>query len=168
MAPLYGRFQGASGVCAHSDWATSSRRREARGPTAVLVTGRSPVVGTAGAIGWAACAHAKRWAVPASALITRATMKRVSSLIDISPGEREQIRLDFYRAHRGQAGFSSVSVRRDLERRDAWFLDVGATGPVNVPSRYRGLTVRVKQAHGAINAAARRSLSTFLARQALR
>ncbi len=95
-------------------------------------------------------------------------MKRVSSLIDISPGEREQIRLDFYRAHRGQAGFSSVSVRRDLERRDAWFLDVGATGPVNVPSRYRGLTVRVKQAHGAINAVARRSLSTFLARQALR
>jgi hypothetical protein len=82
-------------------------------------------------------------------------MKRVSSLIDISPGEREQIRVDFYRAHRAQAGFSSVAVRRDPERQDAWFLDVGATGPVDVPSSYRGFTVRVKQAHGAINAVAR-------------
>ncbi len=82
-------------------------------------------------------------------------MKRVSSLIDIGSGEREQIRVDFYRTHREQACFSSVAVRRDPERRDAWFLDVGATGPVDVPSRYHGLTVRVKQARGAINAVAR-------------
>jgi hypothetical protein len=84
-----------------------------------------------------------------------ATMTHMSSLIDVSPGEREQIRLDFYRAHRAQAGFSSVAVRRDPGRRDAWFLDVGATGPVDVPAGYRGLTVRVRQARGAINAVAR-------------
>ncbi len=63
--------------------------------------------------------------------------------------------VDFYRRIARRLVFSSVAVRRDPERRDAWFLDVGATGPVNVPSSYRGLTVRVKQAHGAINAVAR-------------
>jgi hypothetical protein len=83
-----------------------------------------------------------------------ATIERVSSLVDISPGEREQLRMDFYRAHRAQAGFSSVAVRRDPERRDVWFLDVGVTGPVDVPACYRGLTVRVKHAYGAINAVA--------------
>jgi hypothetical protein len=48
-----------------------------------------------------------------------ATIKRVSGRIDISLGEREQIRMDFYRAHREQAGFSSVAVRGDPGRRDA-------------------------------------------------
>ncbi len=76
-------------------------------------------------------------------------------LIDISPYERERTRLDFYHAHRAQAGFSSVAMRRDPERQNAWFLDVGATGPMDVPPRYRGLTVRVKQVHGAMSAVAR-------------
>lgn len=73
------------------------------------------------------------------------------SVTDIGLGEREQIRLGFYRAHRAQSGFSSVAVRRDPER-EAWFLDVGATGPVDVPSSYQGLEVRVRTTHGAINA----------------
>lgn len=81
-------------------------------------------------------------------------MNRVSGVIDIGSGEREQIRLGFYREHRAQAGLSSVAVRRDGER-GFWFLDVGATGPVDVPSSYRGLKVRVKQASGANNAVAR-------------
>jgi hypothetical protein len=77
----------------------------------------------------------------------------MSSVTDISPSERERIRVDFYRAHRAQAGFSSVAVRRDAER-DVWFLDVGATARVDVPPSYRGLAVRVRQASGAINAVA--------------
>jgi hypothetical protein len=80
-------------------------------------------------------------------------MGPVSRVVDISPHEREQIRLDFYRAHRAQPGFSSVAVRRDPER-DAWYLDVGATAPVDVQPSYRGLEVRVRQALGAINAVA--------------
>jgi hypothetical protein len=67
----------------------------------------------------------------------------MSGVTDISSGEREQIRLAFYRAHRAQAGFSSVAVRRDAER-DVWYLDVGATAAVEVPSSYRGLEVRVR------------------------
>jgi hypothetical protein len=81
-------------------------------------------------------------------------MKRVTGAIDIGSGEREQVRLDFYREHRAQAGLSSVAVRRDRER-GVWFLDVGATGPVDVPPSYRRLAVRVKQAVGAVNAVAR-------------
>jgi hypothetical protein len=77
----------------------------------------------------------------------------MSSVTDISRGERERIRLSFYRAHRAQAGFSSVAVRRDAER-DLWFLDVGATAWVDVPSSYRGLEVRVRPVRGAINAVA--------------
>lgn len=78
----------------------------------------------------------------------------MSNVTDISPGEREQVRLGFYRAHRDQSGFSSVAVRRDPER-NLWFLDVGATARVDVPSSYRGLEVRVRSARGAINAVAR-------------
>ncbi len=76
------------------------------------------------------------------------------SIVEISPSERERVRVDFYRAYRGQARFSSVSVRRDPEK-GGWFLDVGATGPVDLPPSFRGLTVRVKLAGGAINAVAR-------------
>lgn len=75
----------------------------------------------------------------------------MSSVTDISSSEREQIRLAFYRAHRRQSGFSSVAVRRDAER-DAWYLDVGATAAVDMPSSYRGLEVRVRTTRGAINA----------------
>jgi hypothetical protein len=57
----------------------------------------------------------------------------MSTVTDISPGERERIRLAFYRAHRAQEGLSSVGVRRDRER-DLWFLDVGTTAPVDLPS----------------------------------
>jgi hypothetical protein len=78
----------------------------------------------------------------------------MSPLTDLDATERERIRLEFYRAHRVQPGFSSVALRRDAER-DTWFLDVGATGPLDVPSNYRGLPVRVKQALDAINAVAR-------------
>lgn len=75
----------------------------------------------------------------------------MNSVTDISSGEREQIRLDFYRAHRAQSGFSSVAVRRDPER-DVWYLDVGATAAVDTPSSYHGLEVRVRTTRGAINA----------------
>ncbi len=78
-------------------------------------------------------------------------MDSMSSVTDISSGEREQIRLSFYRAYRAQAGLSSVAVRHDAEQ-DAWYLDVGATAPVDVPSSYRGLQVRVRTTPGAINA----------------
>jgi hypothetical protein len=75
----------------------------------------------------------------------------MSSVTYISSGEREQIRLGFYRAHRAQAGFSSVAVRRDAQR-DVWYLDVGVTAAVDLPSSYRGLEVRVRTTRGAINA----------------
>jgi hypothetical protein len=78
-------------------------------------------------------------------------MLRMGSVVEISSAEREQIRLAFYRAYRAQSAFSSVAVRRD-EARGMWFLDVGATGPVDVPSTYRALEVRVKSALGAVNA----------------
>jgi hypothetical protein len=81
-------------------------------------------------------------------------MEHMNSITDISPREREEIRVDFYRAHRAQPGFSSVAVRRDPER-DVWFLDVGATAPIDAPSSYRGLVVQVKSAVGAINAVGR-------------
>lgn len=61
----------------------------------------------------------------------------MSSVTDISSGERERIRLDFYRAHRTQAGFSSVAVRREGER-DLWFLDVGVTARVECPPATAG------------------------------
>jgi hypothetical protein len=78
----------------------------------------------------------------------------MSSVTDISPDGRERIRLDFYRAYRAQDGVSSVGVRRDRER-DLWFLDVGATAPVDLPSSYRGLEVRIKHVAGGVNAVAR-------------
>lgn len=81
-------------------------------------------------------------------------MQIMSPATEIGPAEREQIRLEFYRAQRAQRGLSSVAVRRDPDR-GVWFLDVGVTEPVNVPSDYRGLAVRVKQAFGAFNAVAR-------------
>ncbi|HEY7952194.1 MAG TPA: hypothetical protein VID70_04350 [Solirubrobacteraceae bacterium] len=68
-------------------------------------------------------------------------------------GGRERTRLDFYREFRAQEGLSSVAVRRDREQ-GLWFLDVGVTTPVNVPSQYHGLEVRSKQTFGAINAVA--------------
>jgi len=83
-----------------------------------------------------------------------AIMKSMSSVTDISPDERERIRLDFYRAHRAQDGLSSVGVRRDRER-DRWFLDVGTTAPVDLPRSYRGLEVRIKHVAGGVNAVAR-------------
>ena len=82
-------------------------------------------------------------------------MARMGNVVDISPAEREDIRLKFYRAHRAQSAFSSVAVRRDPAQ-GVWFLDVGATGPVKVPPTYRGLQVRVKSALAAVNAVARR------------
>jgi hypothetical protein len=82
-------------------------------------------------------------------------MVHMGSAVDISLAEREGIRLEFYRAHRAQSAFSSVAVRRDPVQ-GVWFLDVGATGPVNVATTYRGLQVRVKPALAAVNAVARR------------
>lgn len=81
-------------------------------------------------------------------------MQCMSPATEIGAAEREQIRLEFYRAQRTQPGLSSVAVRRDRQR-GVWFLDVGATEPIDVPSSYRGLAVRVKQALGAFNAVAR-------------
>jgi hypothetical protein len=67
--------------------------------------------------------------------------------------ERDEVRLGFYRAHKKQSGFSSVALRRD-ESRGVWFLDVGASGEVELPSSYRGLEVRVQQTSRAVNAVA--------------
>ncbi len=78
----------------------------------------------------------------------------MSSVTDISPEERERIRLGFYRAHRAQASFSSVAVRRDRDK-GVWFVDVGATAPVDLPNSYGGLEVRIKHVVGGVNAVAR-------------
>jgi len=75
----------------------------------------------------------------------------VVSIIDISPSERERIRVDFYREHRSQHGFSSVAVRRGKATR-AWYVDVSATEAITVPASFRGLAVCVKTSDGAINA----------------
>jgi hypothetical protein len=72
---------------------------------------------------------------------------------DTNPSQREEVRLAFYHEYRAQQGLASVAVRRDRES-DLWFLDVGFTGAVNVPSSFRGLEVRPKQSAGAINAVA--------------
>jgi len=78
-------------------------------------------------------------------------MDSMANTVDITSKEREEIRLRFFREHRSQAGFSSVAVRRDRESRD-WFLDVAATGTVDVEPTYRGLEVRVRQTARAVNA----------------
>jgi hypothetical protein len=78
----------------------------------------------------------------------------MTNAVEMSSEEREAIRVDFYRAHRAQDGLSSVAIRRDRER-DLWFLDAGTTAPVDLPSTYRGLEVRVKHVTGGVNAVAR-------------
>lgn len=72
---------------------------------------------------------------------------------ELEAHERDEVRLGFYRAHSKQSGFSSVALRRD-EGRGVWFLDVGASGKVDLPSSYRGLEVRVQQTSRAVNAVA--------------
>ena len=67
--------------------------------------------------------------------------------------ERNEVRLGFYQAHSKQSGSPSVALRRD-ESRGIWFLDVGASGKVDLPSSYRGLEVRVQQTSRAVNAVA--------------
>lgn len=81
------------------------------------------------------------------------TMDSMANGVDITSKDREEIRLRFFRDHRSQAGFSSVAVRRDRETGD-WFLDVGATGTLDVTPTYLGLEVRVKQTARAVNAVA--------------
>jgi hypothetical protein len=81
-------------------------------------------------------------------------MVAMVNAVEMDSEEREAIRVDFYREHRAQDGLSSVGVRRDRER-DLWFLDVGMTAPVDLPSTYRGLEVRVKHVAGGVNAVAR-------------
>jgi hypothetical protein len=78
-------------------------------------------------------------------------MTSMANTVDITSEEREEIRLRFFREHRSQTGFSSVAVRRDRESGD-WFLDVAATGALDVEPTYMGLEVRVKQTAGAVNA----------------
>jgi hypothetical protein len=68
-----------------------------------------------------------------------------------NPSERERVRLDFYHEYQSQQGLASVAVRRD-GRSDIWFLEVGFTRAVEVPTSYHGLEVRSKQSAGAINA----------------
>ncbi|HTW43778.1 MAG TPA: hypothetical protein VMD79_15840 [Solirubrobacteraceae bacterium] len=72
---------------------------------------------------------------------------------DIDFEMRESIRLGFFHEHRPQPSLSSVAVRRDRDL-GVWFLDVGATGPVDLPASYHGLSVRVMQVPGTINAVA--------------
>jgi len=74
--------------------------------------------------------------------------------MDIDFEKRESIRLGFFREHRPQPSLSSVAVRRDRDL-GVWFVDVGATGPVDLPASYGGLPVRVMQVPGTINAVAR-------------
>ena len=73
---------------------------------------------------------------------------------DIDFERRESIRLGFFHEHRPQSSLSSVAVRRDRDL-GVWFVDVGATGPVDLPASYGGLSVRVMQVPGTINAVAR-------------
>jgi hypothetical protein len=80
-------------------------------------------------------------------------MDHVSDPLKISPDEREDLRVTFFRTYRKQPGFSSVAVRRGDQ--GAWYLDVGATGDVALPSDYYGLAVHVKSTLPAVNAVAR-------------
>jgi hypothetical protein len=80
-------------------------------------------------------------------------MRYMDAAMDIDFEERESIRLGFFSEHRPEPSLSSVAVRRDHD--GIWFVDVGATGPINVPESYGGLSVRVMQVPGTINAVAR-------------
>jgi hypothetical protein len=80
-------------------------------------------------------------------------MRIMSSVIDITPQEREDIRLRFFREHASMPALASVGVRRSRES-GAWYLDVGATGSLDVPSTFAGLQVRVRQTARAVNAVA--------------
>lgn len=71
--------------------------------------------------------------------------------VDISPQEREQIRLRFFREHRAMGGFASVAVRRD-RRTGGWFLDVAVDGELMLDETFMGFAVRVKRAPMAVNA----------------
>jgi hypothetical protein len=73
------------------------------------------------------------------------------TVVDISPSERDEFRVRFYRAHRDQPELSSVVVRFDVGRH-CYFLDVGATGPTHLDPTYGSLAVRVRETPGAINA----------------
>jgi hypothetical protein len=79
-------------------------------------------------------------------------MKGVTSALDISSGQRDEIRLRFFREHGDMPDLASVGIRRDED--GAWYLDVGATGPLNVPAVFAGLEVRVTQTARAVNAVA--------------
>jgi hypothetical protein len=83
----------------------------------------------------------------------RSIMGYVDGAMNIDFERRESIRLGFFHEHRPEANLSSVAVRRD--RDGIWFVDVGATGPVDLPASYSGLSVRVMQVPGTVNAVAR-------------
>ncbi len=68
-------------------------------------------------------------------------------------GERERIRLRFYREHGDLAGFSSVSVRRHPETSD-WCVYVGLTGDADLPSTFEGLPVASYRTGVAVHAVA--------------
>jgi hypothetical protein len=55
-------------------------------------------------------------------------------------GERERIRLRFFREHGDLAEFSSVSVRPNADK-TAWCVSVGVTDDVDLPSTFEGLPV---------------------------
>jgi hypothetical protein len=77
----------------------------------------------------------------------------VDDAMNIDFQRRESIRLGFFHEHRPEPSLSSVAVRRD--HAGSWFVDVGATGPIDLPASYGGLSVRVAQVPGTINAVAR-------------
>jgi hypothetical protein len=80
-------------------------------------------------------------------------MDDVNGMIDMAFERRESIRLGFFHEYRPQPSLSSVAVRRDRSL-GIWFVDVGATGPIDLPTSYNGLDVRVSQVPRAINAVA--------------
>jgi hypothetical protein len=68
-------------------------------------------------------------------------------------GERERIRLRFFREHADLAEFSSVSVRRHPETSD-WCVYVGLTGDADLPSTFEGLPVASYRTGVAVHAVA--------------
>ncbi len=64
----------------------------------------------------------------------------MDTIQQLDRGERERIRLRFFREHCEQPGFSSVSVRPNADK-TAWCVSVGVTDDMDLPSTFEGLPV---------------------------
>ena len=66
----------------------------------------------------------------------------MSRLMHLNRSEREAVRMQFFREHRGVGGCASVAVRTDATTGEP-YLSVGVLGQATrVPGAYEGLTVR--------------------------